>query len=344
MKTTWDTATNNITTVLTAYGNGIQDSITTASTTLGSAISALSSNIQNMISKINSSASSSVRYATTSSSAYSSQAQSNTYDASTAINASSSSSKSSSSSNTSSSSIKSSTSSSSSKSTTSSSSKNSSSKSSSSSSSNSGVDFVYAKNYVSDSKLNTNTSVVDRLKSNDISSSFSDRSDYYSQMGFSGTYTGSAQQNTQMLNWLKTNGYKNGYYRLSKDELAWTQEGRKLEAIIRPSDGAILTPLAQNDSILNASATSNIFDFANDPSGFIRDNLNIGSSISSIPYQNVTGNTFDNDFSIQIELPNVQNYEQFKYAMQNDKSFEKMVRAMTVDKMFGGSSLKKYQC
>ena len=183
-----------------------------------------------------------------------------------------------------------------------------------------------------------------RLKFNNFDSSFSARSDYYSELGFSGTYTGSEKQNTQLLNYLKKNGYKNGRYKLSKDELAWTQEGRKMEAIIRPSDGAILTPLAQDDSILNANATSNLFNFSNDPSGFIRDNLNITNSISDNPSKNAVGNTFDNDFSFKIELPNITNYEEFKYAMQHDKGFERMVRAMTVDKMFGGSSLKKYKC
>ena len=72
--------------------------------------------------------------------------------------------------------------------------------------------------------------------------------------------------------------------------------------------------------------------------------MNIGNSVSGAPSQSVVGNTYDNDFSMQVVLPNVQNYEQFKYAMQHDKGFEKMVRAMTVDKMFGGSSLKKYNC
>ena len=72
--------------------------------------------------------------------------------------------------------------------------------------------------------------------------------------------------------------------------------------------------------------------------------MNIVSSASDVPHQQTIGSTYDNDFSIQIELPNVTNYEQFKYAMQHDKGFEKMVRSMTVDKMFGGSSLKKYRC
>ena len=183
-----------------------------------------------------------------------------------------------------------------------------------------------------------------RLKYNNFDSSFSARSDYYSELGFSGTYTGSAKQNNQILSYLKSNGYKQGVYKLSRNELAWTQEGRALEAIVRPSDGAILTPLAKNDSVLNAFATANIFDFANDPNKFIRDNLNIDGSVSNIPVQAIGGDTYDNDFSMQVVLPNVQNYEQFKHAMQHDKSFENMVRAMTVDKMFDRKSLKKYNC
>jgi hypothetical protein len=204
--------------------------------------------------------------------------------------------------------------------------------------------FDYKKDTYPKSKLDIKSSITDRLKYNNFDSSFSARSKYYNKMGFSGIYIGSASQNTKMIAWMQKHGYKHGVYNLSEDELAWTQEGRKMEAIIRPSDGAILTPLAKNDSVLKASATSNIFDFANDPSGFIRDNLNIMGSISNAPSRNTLGGIYDNDFNIQIELPNVTNYEQFKYAMQHDKSFEKMVRAMTVDKMFGGSSLKKYRC
>ena len=337
MKTTWDTSTTNITTVLTTYGQGIQNSVTTLNTVLAT----ISTDIQKMVSGSNSSASSNISYITTSSAAYSTQAQSNIYEPSTAINANLSGlSSSSSSSNNKDTSSKESTSSK--KSSSSNSNKETKSSSSTKTSKNDDI-FDYKKDTYPKDELNTETSIVDRLKYSNYDSSFSARSDYYSDMGFSGTYTGSAKQNTQMISWMKENGYRNGKYRLSKDELAWTQEGRQLEAIIRPSDGAILTPLAQDDSILKASATSNIFDFANDPSGFIRDNLNIGNNVSGMPSQSVVGNTFDNDFSIQIELPNVQNYEQFKYEMQHDKSFEQMIRAMSVDKMFGGSSLKKYK-
>lgn len=354
MKTTWDTASGNITNVITTYGSGIQTSIDSASTTLGISLEKINNNIQNMISRTNTNANTNVSSASNSSASYSSQASDSSSYSST--DKSSSSSKSSAKSDSSSSgsnsgsgsnSSSSKSNSGSSKKTSSNSKSNTSNKSTSSSNSSSnknGYIFDDKKDSYPKSQLDTETSVVDRLKYSDYDSSFSARSNYYNDMGFSGTYTGSFKQNTQMLNWMKKNGYKNGHYKLSRDELAWTQEGRKMEAIIRPSDGAILTPLAQDDSILKASATSNIFNFANDPSGFIRDNLNIRNPVSDTLTKNSIGNTFDNDFSFKIELPNVTNYEEFKYAMQHDKGFESMVRAMTVDKMFGGSSLKKYKC
>lgn len=137
-------------------------------------------------------------------------------------------------------------------------------------------------------------------------------------------------------------GYASGVRRLSRDEIAWTQENG-LEAIIRPSDGAILTPLAKGDSVLNANATASLFDFANNPAEFIRSHMKNNNAITDVVAHGVGGNTYDNEFNIQIALPNVSNYEQFKYAMQHDPRFEQMIRAMTVDRMFGGSSLKKYR-
>lgn len=137
-------------------------------------------------------------------------------------------------------------------------------------------------------------------------------------------------------------GYASGVRKLSRDEIAWTQENG-LEAIIRPSDGAILTPLAKGDSVLNANATASLFDFANNPAEFIRSHMKNNNAIADVVTHEVGGNTYDNEFNIQIALPNVSNYEQFKYAMQHDPRFEQMIRAMTVDRMFGGSSLKKYR-
>ena len=78
------------------------------------------------------------------------------------------------------------------------------------------------------------------------------------------------------LGWLKLSqisGYATGVKNLPNSELAWTQEGNKEEYIIRKSDGAILTPIAKKGSVLNHEASGNIWNMANNPSDFIRDNL-----------------------------------------------------------------------
>lgn len=136
------------------------------------------------------------------------------------------------------------------------------------------------------------------------------------------------------------NGYAKGVKKLSDNQLAWTQENGT-EYIIRPSDGAILTPLARNDSVLNAQASSNIWNMATDPEKFIKENMGIDSK--SIP--NTTSQTTVNYSSgdMQITLPNVQNYQEFKYALQHDKNFEGFMRSVTVDRLFGKSSLRKYK-
>lgn len=135
-----------------------------------------------------------------------------------------------------------------------------------------------------------------------------------------------------------------GTRNVKSDQMAWTQEHGNLEAIIRPSDGAILTPLARNDSVLNNAATSNLFDFANDPEKFIRDNLSeLQSYTSSIPSTNTLNNSTVNLENVNFNLPNVQNYQELFYELQHDKRFEKLIQAMTTDRLRGGSSLKKYR-
>ncbi len=191
-------------------------------------------------------------------------------------------------------------------------------------------------------KLHIETSVVDRLKYHNFDSSFSACLSYYSAMGGSGAYTGSAEQNAWMLAQMKAHGYKNGAYRLGRNELAWTQENGKPEAIIRPGDGAILTPLAKGDSVLNAEATETLFRFANRPADFIHSSIR-----TAMPVPVKTGSvsqTCRNSFEFSVNLPNVMNYSDFKYAMQHDRNFEKMVQAMTVGAASGGSALKKYRC
>ena len=134
--------------------------------------------------------------------------------------------------------------------------------------------------------------------------------------------------------------YAKGMRLIDNDELAWTQENGA-EMIVRPSDGAILTPLAKNDSVLNAAATQNIWDMANDPSSFVRDNLGIGGS--SVSPAATTGNTniTQNLENIVFSLPNVKNYEELLVSMQKDRNFERLINSMTLDKIAGKNGMTK---
>ena len=143
--------------------------------------------------------------------------------------------------------------------------------------------------------------------------------------------------------WFKKSDVKalaTGKRRIEDDQLAWTQENGA-EIIVRPSDGAILTPLAKNDSVLNAAATQNIWDMANDPSAFVRDNLGIGGS--SVSPAATAGNTnYTQDIqNVTFNFPNVKNYEELLVTMKKDRNFERLINAMTLDKIAGKNGMTK---
>ena len=144
------------------------------------------------------------------------------------------------------------------------------------------------------------------------------------------------------LGWLKLNqisGYATGKKDFLDDEVAWTQENGR-EFIVRPSDGAILTPIARGDSVLNASASRNIWDMANNPAEFIKDNLSLGSA--NIPSNSTSQNNYTQNLDkVIFNLPNVKNYNELISTMQKDKNFEKLILSMSVDRLAGRSSLAK---
>lgn len=49
------------------------------------------------------------------------------------------------------------------------------------------------------------------------------------------------------------------------------------------------------------------------------------------------------DVNFNVAIDHVQDYNDFVRQMQHDPQFEKMLQAMTVDRLVGGSSLKKYK-
>lgn len=133
--------------------------------------------------------------------------------------------------------------------------------------------------------------------------------------------------------------YATGKKNFSSDETAWTQDGGK-EFIIRPSDGAILTPIAKGDSVLNSVASNNIWDMANSPAEFIKDNLNFGST--NVPNNsNIQSSCVQNFDKVVFNMPNVKNYGELLSEMQRDPKFEKLILAMTFDQVAGKSKLGK---
>lgn len=140
----------------------------------------------------------------------------------------------------------------------------------------------------------------------------------------------------------KKAGYKKGIYNLKQNEFAWTQEDNIPETIIRPSDGAILTPLAKGDSVLNGNATSNLWNMTNDPSKFIRENLSGDLDINN-GNGSVLNNSVQNSIDVNITLPNVKNYNEFVNELQRDSKFERMIQDMTVNQLSGKSSLNKFK-
>lgn len=139
------------------------------------------------------------------------------------------------------------------------------------------------------------------------------------------------------LGWVsldQLSGYYTGSKNISEDQLAWTQEkGREL--IYRASDGAMLTPLGEGDKVFTKQMSDNLWNVANG----MMPNLKSTTAIPNI--SGAIGNTINNSNSITVSLPNVQNYDEFKSALQKDTKFEKFVQQVTLGEVLGKNSLKK---
>lgn len=196
--------------------------------------------------------------------------------------------------------------------------------------------LINKKDYYPKGSLNIDTSVVDRLKYNDKDSSFSARAKYWSKI-FGGTYTGSPSQNTKLLNYLKSNGYKSGTSNAVKGN-HWTQEDGG-EIIYRTSDGAVLTPLGQGDMVFDNESSKRLWELANNPEAFIK-KYNISSSIiSAMVPQHILNSALPDfcsaeksyssqnmsvgDINVNMELPNVSDYKDFRNQLIGDSTFEK---------------------
>lgn len=153
------------------------------------------------------------------------------------------------------------------------------------------------------------------------------------------------------LGWLKKNqisGYAKGAKRITKDQYGWTNENwmeNGGETFVRKSDGAVLTKLPKDSRIYNAMASENMWNFANNPTDFIARYLgNSSAMLNNVPVSDGYRQINMGDYTFNINLPNVQNFEQFQEALQNSKTFEGYIQSITIDPLIGKSRYmsKKY--
>lgn len=148
--------------------------------------------------------------------------------------------------------------------------------------------------------------------------------------------------------WLKKkqiSGYARGAKRIAQNELGWTNENWEtdgFETYVRKADGAILTPLSKDSRIYNAMASENMWRAANDPSGYIRQySGNSGVVVKNVPQATQNTQIQMGDSQFNITLPSVKNYDEFKAAMQKDKSFTRFIQSITIDPIAGKSLNQK---
>ena len=305
MTTIWDTNSTKITTVLTTYGQNIQNGISSAATTVNSAIGTINTNLTTMIGQLNTLANTKAQAAASSSAANSSQSKPSTTPSKPSTTPSKPSTPKTGSGN--------------------------------------------GKAEVGDKvKYNSGIYYEDSYGGGRHGSHNRGGSVYITNIHSGSPYPYHISTGKRLgsgdLGWLKLSqisGYATGVKNLPNSELAWTQEGNKEEYIIRKSDGAILTPIAKKGSVLNHEASGNIWNMANNPSDFIRDNLDLGAT-QNIPNNGSSQNVYNQNLeNVVFNFPNIKNYEQLLREMQKDKKFEKLILSMTIDRVAGKSSLSK---
>lgn len=138
---------------------------------------------------------------------------------------------------------------------------------------------------------------------------------------------------------LKKKGWKKGTASIPKTGMAWTNEGYKSEAVIRKSDGAILTPLNKGDSVIPNSAMKNMYRALTDPEKYLKQ-----YTTPDIKIVQGTGSTNNQSPTINMQFiaNGVQDANKFANELMNNKKLEKWIQEVTLGQANGHSSYKKY--
>lgn len=150
-------------------------------------------------------------------------------------------------------------------------------------------------------------------------------------MGFTGTYTGSSSQNSNMLKWMKVNGFSQGGYiadlqkiaERNGDDILTFNTLKRGEAVLTPEQSAQFKTLTEHLPQLQG-----IVDVTPHLER-IRGQQQAPST--SVEYTN-------NNY---IDIEHVEDYNDFVNQLRSDKKFEQMIQSMTVDRLVGKGALEK---
>ena len=138
---------------------------------------------------------------------------------------------------------------------------------------------------------------------------------------------------------LKKSGWKKGTASIPKTGMAWTNEGYKTEAIIRKSDGAILTPLNKGDSVIPSNAMKNMYQALTDPEKYLK-------QYTTPDVRIIQGNGSTNNQSPTINMQfianGIQDANKFANELMNNKKLEKWIQEVTLGQANGHNSFRKY--
>ena len=138
---------------------------------------------------------------------------------------------------------------------------------------------------------------------------------------------------------LKKKGWKKGTASVPSTGMAWTNEGRKAEAIIRKSDGAILTPLNKGDSVIPNSAMKNMYQALTNPAKYLKQYTT--PDVKVVQSNNNSSNQ-PPVVNMQFIANGVQDANRFVNDLMNNKKLEKWVQEVTLGQANGNNNYKKY--
>ena len=139
---------------------------------------------------------------------------------------------------------------------------------------------------------------------------------------------------------LKQKGWKRGTSSVPSSGYAWTNEGFKAEAIIRKSDGAILTPLNRGDSVIPSNAMKNMYQALTNPEKYLKQYTT--PDVRVVQANNGKGSSTPATINMQFIANGVQDANKFANDLMNNKKLENWIQEITLGRANGNSSFKKY--